>query len=213
MSTRILLALGAAVALLPGVAGAESGEFTRSGFYLGVGGLYTQNSIVEDQLRDLLPIGIGVNDSWGINTQLGYRAFSFLAAEVEYEYVGSYDISASGIDFLSLEGHVLTGNLKWIMPFWRVQPYLLGGIGIASWNIDDKLGVGVDDNITDLAGRVGGGIDLHLTSRILLNVGADVVFTNAGLSSSLPGSRSVDYLAYIAVGGGLQYRFWGLTGD
>ena len=129
-------------------------------------GPMTQNSLIEDQIGDLIPISIGVDDSWGVNGQLGYRAFSWLAAELEYEYVNGYDISAFGTNLLSLQGHILTGNVKWIVPFWRVQPYLLGGIGFANWNVDDKLGLGVDSSFTDLAGRVGGGIDLHLTSRV-----------------------------------------------
>lgn len=212
MRTRFLFFLGVAVALLPGVARAEFGEFSRSGFYVGAGGLYTQNGLIEDQLADLIPIGIGVDDSWGVSGQLGYRAFSFLAAELEYDYVDGYNISAFGTDLLELRGHLLTGNVKWIMPFWRIQPYLLGGIGFMHWDLGDKLGLGIDEVSTDFAVRTGGGLDFHLTSQISLNVSAEFVWTDTEIASPIPGSNTVDYLAYITVGAGVQYRFWGLTG-
>jgi opacity protein-like surface antigen len=212
MGSRILLVLGASIALLPGLARAEWGEFTHSGLYLGAGGLFTQNGLIEDQISDALPIGISVDDSWGIDAVLGYRAFSFLAAELEYEYVNGYDISASGVKLASLQSNVLTANLKAIMPFWRIQPYLLGGVGFVNTKIDDKLGVGLPSETTDLAGRLGGGIDVHLTSRLVLNTGADVVLANTGLDSSIPGSSDIDFLGYVSVGAGLQYRFWNLWG-
>ena len=213
MRSRLLLALGAAFFLLPGVASAEWGEFSRSGFYLGLGGLYTQNGLLEDQFSDALPFDIDVDDSWGINARLGYRAFSFLAAELEYDYVSPYDLGAVGTDIASLETHLLTANLKAILPIWRLQPYVLGGVGFVNWDIEDKLGFGLDGSDTELAGRVGGGVDLHLTSRLALNVGADVVFSDASLDTGIPGTDSVDYLAYVTVGAGLQYRFGGFFGD
>ncbi len=213
MTARTLSVLGAAVILIPGLASAEWGEFKRSGLYLGVGGLYTQNSLLENQLEDLSPLGIKIDDSGGVSAQFGYRAFSFLAAELEYDYVTPYDLGAAGTTIASLESHLLTANLKAILPIWRFQPYLLGGVGFINWDIDDKLGAGIGRNDTDLAGRVGGGVDLHLTSRIALNVGADVVFSNTSLDTSLPGSKDLSWLGYISVGAGLQYRFWGISGE
>ncbi len=213
MMARILFVLGATTLLLPAAAGAEGGEFKRSGFYLGLGGLYTQTGLLEDQLDDVLPLGIELDDSWGLSAQLGYRAFSFLSAELEYDYVSPYDLGAAGFKIASLETHLLTANVKAILPIWRIQPYLLGGIGFVNWDIEDEIGAGIGSNETDLAGRVGGGVDLHLTSRIALNVGADVVFSNTSLETSLPGSKDLDWLGYVSVGAGLQYRFWGLSGE
>ena len=208
MGSRIALALGIALALLPGLARAEFGEFTRSGLYVGVGGMYTLNSLIEDQIADAVPISVSVDDSWGVDALLGYRLFSFLATEVQYEYVHGYDLASSGVTFASLRAHVLTANLKGILPVWRFQPYLRAGAGFVRWELDDELGLGLDSDSTDFAGRVGGGIDFHLTSRLLLNAGADVVFTTTGFESSSPGIGGVDYLSYVSVGAGLQYRFW-----
>lgn len=212
MGSGILLVLGASIALLPGLARAEWGEFTHSGLYLGAGGLFTQNSLMENQISDALPIGVSVDDSWGVDGVLGYRAFSFLAAELEYEYVNGYDIASSGVKLASLRAHLLTANLKAIWPLWRVQPYLLGGVGFVNWKIDDELGVGLPSESTDLAGRVGGGVDIHLTSRLVLNTGADVVLANTDLASDFPGARNIDFLGYVSVGAGLQYRFWSPLG-
>lgn len=205
---RTLFSLATALVLLPGIGAAADDDFTRPGPYVGVGGVYTLNNLIEDQVEDAFPgVDVDVDDSAGVNAVVGYRMVSFLAAELQYEYVDGFDISAFGTKAITVRAHTFTGNLKVIAPIWRTQPYLLAGAGVVRWDFDDKLGVGISDGETAFAGRVGTGIDIFLTPNIVVNAGVDAVLTDTSLNTSFPGGEDVDYLFYITAGGGLQYRF------
>jgi opacity protein-like surface antigen len=206
-SLRSLVVLGIALAAAP--AAAAPPHYRASGFYLGAGTSFVRNELAEEQVDEILPPGVDVDvdDTWGVRGIFGYRLFSFLGAEVEYEHVGAFDVSAFGTDLARVRADVVTANLKAILPLWRVQPYLLAGIGGARWGFDDEIGVGLPDGDTAVAGRLGAGIDFHLTRRLVLDAGADVVLSDASLD--VPGVSDVDYLGYLTLGASLQYRFTG----
>ena len=214
--TRILLCIAFALVLLPGFAAADDDGFSRSGPYIGIGGVYTQNGLIEDEFDDALPSGVDVDvdDSAGVNAVVGYRMLPWLAGELQYEYVDGYDVTAvSGPlkQTIEIKSHVLTANLKAIVPIWRVHPYLLVGAGMVRWEFDEKGNVPgglVSDGETDFAGRAGAGVDVYLTRNIVLNAGANVVLSNTTLGlGSIPGGDDVDFLFYTVAGGSLQYRF------
>jgi opacity protein-like surface antigen len=204
----MLLGLVVALAVLPGAAAADDDDFSRSGAYVGIGGVYTLNSLIEDQVDDAFPgFDIDVDDSAGVSAVLGYRMLPFLSAELQYEYIDGFDISAAGTKLVTVRAHTVTGNLKAIAPIWRVQPYLLAGAGVVRWDFDDKTGLGlVSGGETAFAGRVGAGADLYLTRNIVLNAGVNAVLTDTSIDA-LPGGDDIDYLFYITAGGSLQYRF------
>ena len=227
------------------VAEEDDDPFDRPGFYIGVGGSYQYNvfqdrieDVIVDALEDLTPppgvvIGnanIDIDDSGGVNALVGYRVWSFFAIELEYEWVDEYDVkgsvsgtvlgtpaSASGTLY-SIEGHTLTANTKWIIPFWRVQPYLLLGGGIAISDVDrgdafsdpllgpilNQAGIDVTDGTkTNAAGRAGLGLDLYITKNILINAEASAVLTTL----KEPDVGDIDDLNYMSFAAGLQYRF------
>jgi opacity protein-like surface antigen len=206
-SLRSLVVLGVALAAAP--AAAAPPGYGASGLYVGAGTSFVWNEIAEDQVDEILPPGVDVDvdDTWGVRALLGYRFSPSLAGEVEYEHVGGYDVSAFGTDLARVRSDVFTANLKAILPVWRVQPYLLAGIGAALWDFEDELGLGIPDDDTAVAGRLGGGIDIHLTRRLVLDVGADVVLSDADLR--VPGVSDLDFLGYVSFGTSLQYRFAG----
>jgi opacity protein-like surface antigen len=204
----------AALALLPGAAAAYDDDFARSGPYIGIGGIYTQNGLIEDEVDDALPSGVDldVDDSAGVNALFGYRILPWLAAELQYEYVDGFDITAVAgpiTQKIEVQSHLVTANLKAILPIWRIHPYLLAGAGVIRWEFDESGPFDVvSSGETDFAGRAGAGIDFYLTRNIVLNAGANVVVANTSVDfSGFPGGDEVDYLFYIAAGGGLQYRF------
>jgi hypothetical protein len=241
----VVLGGGLLLLTLPGAAFGEElatpeddDPFDRSGFYFGLGGTYQRNvfeSKIEDLIQDEvnLPLGITISsvdldDSGGFTAQAGYRAFSFLAAELQYEWIDEYSISATARnvpvlgsvsgDLYSIEGHTLTANTKWIIPFWRIQPYLLLGGGFSVSKVDegsllkDPLlgpalraeGIDVDDGTNvDFAGRAGLGLDLYITQNILINTQGSVVVTTL----RDPKLSDIDDLNYMAFSAGLQYRF------
>jgi len=203
--------------------------FDRPGFYMGGGGTYQFNAfngriedVIQDAVDDAIPganADVDLDDSGGLNALLGYRVWSWFALELQYEWVDEYDIDGS-IDLpfpisgrlYSIEGHTLTASTKWIIPFWRIQPYFLIGGGIAISDVSKgnlavaltALGGDIDDG-TNMkpAGRAGLGLDIYLTKHIVVNAQASAVLTT--LES--PDIGDVEDLNYMSFAAGLQYRF------
>lgn len=212
MRKRTVSVFGTALALLAAPAAADESSFNPTGLYLGVGALFTQNSLVEDQVSQALPVDIHVDDSWGINGLLGYRFLPFLSTEIEYEHVGAFSVETAGSEVGAFQADVLTANLKASVPLWRLQPYLRVGAGVAWWDVKDELSLGLSGSTNGFAGRAGAGVDFFLTPRLVLNAGADVVVSDTPIHIDVPGTGDIDYLAYASVGAGLQYRFWSTAG-
>jgi len=219
--------------MLPGIALAEKESdpdpFDRPGFYIGGGATYQLNAfasriedVIEDELKDVNPASnpdFDLDESFGANALLGYRIWSWFALELQYEWVDEYDIKGS-VDFLiplsgklySIEGHTLTANTKWIIPFWRIQPYLLLGGGVAMSDVSKgsladaftSLGADIDDGThIKPAARAGLGLDLYITEHIVINAQASAVLTTL----KNPDIGDIDDLNYMSFAAGLQYRF------
>lgn len=230
---RRFVVLGAGLLMLAGPAVADSGKeadddpFDRPGFYLGASGVYQRNvfeSRLEDVLRDQLQgtgfetSSLSIGDSGGVSGVAGYRAASFFAVELQYEWIDEYKVEGKQVpgfgtvELYEMESHTITANTKWIIPFWRIQPYLLAGGGYAFYNVDrgaggtalNAQGIEVSDgNKGDWAVRVGGGVDWYLTEWMLLNTQASVLLTTL----ERPHISDIDDLNYLAFSAGLQYRF------
>lgn len=205
---RRLGVLSLLLCLVSAAAHADDEDFSHSGLYLGVGGSYvtdTFESSLEDALDDVFPgISIDVEESLGANAVVGYRILPFLAIEAEYEWIDEFEIKVFGVKAATLEAQTLTGNLKWIVPTWRIQPYLLTGAGVTRWKLEDKLGFSVSETSTDFAGRLGVGLDLYVTPHILLTAGANAVLTATDFSVA---GEKVEPIFYVGGQAGLQYRF------
>ena len=128
-----------------------------------------------------------------------------------YRGYRSVPVAISG-KLYSIEGHTLTANTKWIIPFWRIQPYLLIGGGLAIADVSKgsladaivSVGGDIDDGKNyDPVARGGIGLDLYLTEHILINAQASAVLTTLGN----PDIGDVDDLNYMSFAAGLQYRF------
>jgi opacity protein-like surface antigen len=237
-STRNLL--GGAVILviglmlmLPELVRAENDSdpdpFDRPGFYIGGGATYQFNAfsgriedVIEDELKDINPASnpsFDLDESFGANALLGYRIWSWFALELQYEWVDEYDIKGSvelpiplSGKLYSIEGHTLTANTKWIIPFWRIQPYLLLGGGVAMSDVSKGslgdaftgLGADIDDGKhVKPAARAGLGVDLYITKHIVVNAQASAVLTTL----KNPDLGDIDDLNYMSFAAGLQYRF------
>jgi opacity protein-like surface antigen len=236
----VVLGAGLLILALPAIALAveapieeDEDPFDRPGFYVGVGGSYQYNvfqdrieDVIQDELEGTLleNVDFDIDDSGGVNALVGYRVWSWFALELEYEWIDEYDIKGktnipgTSARLYSIEGHTITANTKWIVPFWRIQPYLLLGGGVAISEVDrgsvfddpilgpilDSAGVDVDSGThTNAAGRAGLGIDLYITEHILVNAEATAVLTTL----SKPDIGDIDDLNYLSFAAGLQYRF------
>ncbi len=209
----------------------DDDPFDRPGFYAGVSGVYTYNFFdkqIEDSLEDELGQqgSVDIQDSGGVNARVGYRAASWFAAELQYEWIASYDVDVSGDvgpggstisgRLYDIEGHTLTVNTKWIIPFWRMQPYLLLGAGYSLYDVGrGPLAAPIEAADADIrieggkqsafAGRAGLGLDVYLTDKIVLMTEATAMVTTKNFEA--PSDSSIDDLYYLAFSAGLQYRF------
>jgi len=126
-----------------------------------------------------------VDDGFGVNGRAGVRLVSWVAIEAQYEWIREIDLSVlAGIGFQRLD--------------------LEGGVLLNETRLDR-----IDEGGTALAGRVGGGLDIHLTGNVLLNVEVTAVLSDGETADPIPGSEdeSVRDLDFLAAGVGLQYRF------
>ena len=224
----VVLAAGLVILSVPVLGFAADDPFDYSGPYIGVSGVYQRNffeSRIEDLLDDAVTgsVSLSMGDSGGLGTLVGYRLNSVFAAEMQYEWVDSYDIEGSvdaspTLSLYSMTGHTLTGNAKLIVPFWRVQPYLVVGVGVSIFDVD--MGELFDDPIagpalasagieiengtrTSFAGRAGLGLDIHLTDHITITAQGQVVLTTL----KEPDLGDITDLNYLGISAGLRYRF------
>ena len=206
--------------LLVAAGGARAGDddgYARSGPYVGFGVTWVTDLFEDEAERyasDLAgaPVQVKIDDTWGLQGVLGYRVLPFLALEAQYEFVDEFAVGASGggaSGSVDLSGHVLTGNLKLVLPTWRIQPYLLAGVGVVWYEASGSisgLGQVVFEDARAFAGRVGAGVDIYLTESLLLDVGATAVLTTEEVSSNVT-AQDLDGLHYVAAGASLEVRF------
>ena len=227
-----LLGVASFVFALPAHADDDDEEdFGNTGLYIGFSGVFTHNFFdaqVDDALESFLDekVDVAIDDSWGLNGRIGYKAASWFAVEVQYEYIDDFSVKArvpsgmimgipvAGVDqnqkLFTIEGHTLTGNVRFIAPIWRTQPYVLLGAGYSLYESDvTQLGRRITDDSGGkqggFAGRAGGGIDLYITENIVANSEVSVLFTTQDFGKRDTGN--IDDLWYVSIGGGLRYQF------
>lgn len=196
-------------------------DFSRPGWYLGVGGAYGVDFFGDDIEKAARSIGVDVSikDTGGVNARGGYRVASWFAAELMYEWMDNFGVEVDsidpggeplplGIELSKYTTHTITANLKFIVPTWRFQPYILLGLGAQYYDL--KAPDVVQETAFDftesgwaVAGRPGVGMDVYITENLLVNVEVDGVLATAN-PNTIP---DIGDLFYLTVGGGLQWRF------
>jgi len=224
----VVLAAGLMILALPSLAWADDDPFDHSGPYIGVSGVY-QHNMFENRIEDLLDdavvgsVSLTLEDSGGLGALVGYRFGAIFAAELQYEWVDEFDIEGSvdaspTLRLYGISGHTLTANAKLIVPFWRIQPYLLAGVGVSVYDVDGgglfddpiagpalaAAGIAVEEGKqTRFAGRAGLGLDLYLSENIVLNAQGQVVLTTL----EKPDLDDIADLNYIGFSAGIRYHF------
>jgi opacity protein-like surface antigen len=188
-------------------------DFGRSGAYVGANATYAWD-LLQTEIYSVAGFGtvpLDYSDSWGFNVRAGYRIASFIAVEAQYEWLDGIDISAPGFGPIgTYHPDVLTGNLKLILPTWRLQPYALAGVGMTSWSIDFAPNTGfAEASDTGFAFRGGAGIDIYLSEHLVLNTEGTAVLNTADFtlpSTGGPATVQSD-LYFFSLSAGLAYRF------
>jgi opacity protein-like surface antigen len=221
------LTVGLAVlCLAPGLAQAEPGgpDFAHTGPYLGVGGTYAFHWFPDGVGGDFDDHVSGIPDSttrtdgsFGVNARAGWRFTSWLAGEVEYEWLDGFetDIRTSAGGEFTLESHAITANAKLVYPGWgRFQPYGLLGAGVSIYEVTNASGFPsaarfLDDDGVGFAGRLGLGLDTYLTEHWLVNIEGGLVTTTTEIDNSNPSpvAGDVSALWQVPIQVGIQYRF------
>ena len=197
---RIVILSAACAFFVPAVATA-AGDYDRFGVYVGIDAAWGY-PLFEDQIRSATMDPTASADyTWGLNARLGLRALSFLAVEAQYEWMDKFSVEALG-GSADIRGNTLTGNLKFYLPVWRIEPYVLAGLGVTWYKLD--LGGAGSQTQSYFAGRLGGGADFYLTEKVAINAEVTALLTSTDLQI---GTDSLNSLHYLSVGLGLMYRF------
>jgi opacity protein-like surface antigen len=201
------------------LAGDDDKDFSRPGWYVGVGGAYGVN-FFEDMIEDAAKkegFKISLKDTGGVNARGGYRFASWFALEGMYEWMDNFKIEVDGIisappDLLGAtvdyRTHTVTVHAKFLLPTWRLHPYLYLGIGGQYYDLNAdgefaKQGFDFSESGWAFAGRPGLGLDAYITENILVNVDVSGVLAVTSVST-IP---ELGDFFYMTVGAGLQYRF------
>jgi opacity protein-like surface antigen len=217
-----VFAFGAALALCLATSASAEGppdtdDFNRTGFYVGAGGSYAWadviNPIVEDHLKGS-NVSAVIENAPGFNVRAGGRFWKALALELQYEWLDDYDINLrySGLTGkINVDQQTLTANLKiYPIPLWRIQPYILAGVGFQVIDIDSSFGGGVasiHDDAVVLAARAGLGFDFHITRNLTIftEAGATYADYNIDLPSSV--GSDIPLALYLSTQAGVMWRF------
>lgn len=187
-------------------------QYARRGPFVGAAVSYAIETFESDVQSDARKVSNDLNyslkDSFGFKGRLGYRCHRYVSAEVQVEWIDNFDGTlfqdgvgeVASIDF---EPIIVTANGRGYLPLFedRLQPFVLFGAGLATVKetAKDSLGSGqrASSRETEIAIRVGGGLDFYATPNVVLTLETDY----------LQAFGALDDFNYVSVGVGLQYRF------
>jgi hypothetical protein len=169
---------------------AQEVDYNRTGAYLGLAGTWGVEEFQDTN-------DINIDDTVGVNGRVGYRALSWLSAELQAEYVPNWHIDfGSGSDDGNLDMWLVGGNLRWNLPTGLIQPYLLTGGGYMGADLSGTGNESGQDGNGAFA-RLGGGMEFYPWSFLALDFGIAYV---------LP-TNDVDKLDFLSITWGALYRF------
>ena len=170
-------------------------DANRPGFYLGLAGTWGIEKFQNSN-------DINADDSIGFNARAGYRALSWLSAEVQGEWMANFNLNLGPEDG-KIEMHLIGANLRLNLPTGLIQPYALIGGGYMHADLRGVHQGNVQKSFTDGAdgdggfGRFGGGMEFYPWPWLAIDMGIAYV---------LP-TGDVDNLDYLSVTWGALYRF------
>ena len=179
-------------------------DYGRPGWYAGVGGGAAWD-FLDDAVSDATGTAVELGAGGSFNARGGYRATSWFAFEAMYEGAYGLNVKVLGADAADFDLHSFVGNFKFIVPTWRIHPYLAIGPGAQYGKFNGKgLFDPLDTNRWDFMMRFGFGVDGYITENWLLNLelAPSIRFADYG---KIP-SETTDNVT-LTLSAGIQYRF------
>jgi opacity protein-like surface antigen len=179
-------------------------DYSASGPYIGVGGLYAIEMFENKTTQEGTALGrLHPGNSGGFQVNAGYRVIPNLALEARYEYYSEFDTDSPRAPSNShINGYSVTANAKAFLLTGRWQPYVLVGLGYLSMEKDGIVQQGGTKNDSDDGGfamRFGGGMEAYLTENI--SFGPEIAYV-------LPiAADNINNLDFLTVGAGLRFHF------
>jgi len=195
-----------ALSAVPSRAEPPPDDFSRPGWYLGLGGIYaiSDYDLTTDELGVVPPEPAGTNPKFkntgGVDFRAGYRAFPHWAFEFDYQWQAGFDSGNSGISPpVEIDTHLLSLNTKLFAATGRWQPYAMLGASLLIVNTEIVDGAFKKpwDLDTGFAPRFGAGLDYYLNEHWALTVEGTYIVPVGVVDGANMGS----------VGFGFQYRF------
>jgi opacity protein-like surface antigen len=162
--------------------------YDRNRFYFGLGAIFGVEDLhVGAQPTSTGTASVDVEDTnWGGEMRAGYRFHPHLAAELQGQYNGLYEVRANTVGRPSLgsvEVITSTANLKAYALRGPVQPYALGGVGIMWADTEDRVaGAKLPLGDVEFAGRGGIGVDMYISPMLAINVEGSYVAPTGDLA-------------------------------
>jgi len=171
-------------------------DANRPGFYLGLAGTWGVEKFQNTN-------NIDAKDAVGFNARVGYRALSWLSAELQGEWLPDFDIDLGPEDG-RIEMHIIGANLRLNLPTGLIQPYgLVGGgymhadlRGVQNGNIQKDFVHG--SNGDGGFARIGAGMEFYPRPWLALDFGIAYV---------IPANDAIDNLDFLSITWGALYRF------
>jgi opacity protein-like surface antigen len=177
-------------------------DWSRPGWYVG-GGFGAGWDFLEDLVEENFP-EVEIGTGWSANARAGYRVNSWFATEVLYEGVYDLDLKVDEVKIgASTDLHSIMANFKFILPTWRMHPYLGLGFGAQYGKFDSNLNI-LDIERWDFVFRPALGLDSYVTENWLINLelAPSIRFADYGdIPSELTDNVTLTFSA------GIQYRF------
>jgi len=122
---------------------------SSQGPYVGIfGGLVLPSDLSASDNTDSLDFDLDNSFMLGVKGGYIFPAFPYLAAEIEYNYMGEQDASFMSVNVGKVSLNNLFANLIFRYPQGMFHPYIGAGIGW-SWIKWDSTGVGASAGLTD----------------------------------------------------------------
>jgi opacity protein-like surface antigen len=182
----------------------SGGDYDRSGFHTGIGGVYA----FENTGYDADSLGVGAafsgnfdprfDDSAGVEVTAGYRFHPRFDLAFQYQWLEGFD-STRGDPALELDTHRLLISGRLFLLTGRWQPYALAGVGALIVNteiVNDNFDKPYDVDV-GAAFLFGGGLDFYATRSWVVAVEG----------SYLVPTGPVGKAKYGTLGVALRYRF------